>query len=525
MTLINTTDPALRTGSAGEETASQIVVDVPDESFDLVIMNPPFTRNTNHEGAHRGVPNPAFAAFNATHDDQSEMGNRLNRMGRNSAYHGNAGVASAFAALGHVKLRPRGILALVMPLTATTGGSWRKFRRTLAENYTDVNVLSIAANNRDIAFSSDTSMAECLIVARKLEGNETSSDRAIFTSFKRRPQGFAHAAVAVPTINGNVESVRAIEDGPYGGSRLTVGNELMGEMLSASCRPDGASWSAVRLSDASVAQTAYALSDSRLWLPGFSETALLKTVPLGDVARMGTYHLDIRGRAPRGPFDKVSASPTATYPSLWNHDAKKEKRIVCQPDSQLVVRQGMEHKAALVWGTASRSHLNSDYTLGSQPLAIAFTEDATIGGRAWPNVIFDDERYDYTFAVWGNSTLGLLNFWWHSSRQQPGRGIITIRHAESLPILDLRVLRDEQHATAEQIFEEFRDKEFMPAYLADADPNRAILDRRLICDLLGFDLEVCEAVRRLAAKWCAEPSVHGGKRRPKGAKLVIHLGK
>ena len=44
MTLINTTDPALRTGSAGEETASRIVVDVPDESFDVVIMNPPFTR-------------------------------------------------------------------------------------------------------------------------------------------------------------------------------------------------------------------------------------------------------------------------------------------------------------------------------------------------------------------------------------------------------------------------------------------------------------------------------------------------
>ena len=30
-------------------------------------------------------------------------------------------------------------------------------------------------------------------------------------------------------------------------------------------------------------------------------------------------------------------------------------------------------------------------------------------------------------------------------------------------------------------------------------------------------------VHRLAAKWCAEPSVHGGKARPKGAKLVIHL--
>ena len=64
----------------------------------------------------------------------------------------------------------------------------------------------------------------------------------------------------------------------------------------------------------------------------------------------------------------------------------------------------------------------------------------------------------------------------------------------------------------------------MPAYLADADPNRAALDQLVICDLLGFDLDVYVGVRRLAAKWCAEPSVHGGKPRPKDAKLVIHSG-
>ena len=60
----------------------------------------------------------------------------------------------------------------------------------------------------------------------------------------------------------------------------------------------------------------------------------------------------------------------------------------------------------------------------------------------------------------------------------------------------------------------------MPAYLADADPNRALLDRRVICDLLGFDEATYRAVRRLAQKWCAEPSVHGGKARPASATYV-----
>ena len=128
---------------------------------------------------------------------------------------------------------------------------------------------------------------------------------------------------------------------------------------------------------------------------------------------------------------------------------------------------------------------------------------------------------DYTLAVWGNSTLGLLPYWWHSSRQQSSKASMTIRQAGFLPVLDFRALSDDQLATAEDIFNDFRDRELKPAYLADADPNRAHLDRRIVCDLLGFDENIYEGVRGLAAKWCAEPSVHGGKARPKNAKLVM----
>ena len=123
--------------------------------------------------------------------------------------------------------------------------------------------------------------------------------------------------------------------------------------------------------------------------------------------------------------------------------------------------------------------------------------------------------------MWGNSTIGLLAYWWHSSRQQSSKASITIRSAETLPVLDFRALSDDQLATAEAIFDEFRDKELKPAYLADADANRALLDRRVVCDLLGFDEATYVGVRRLAAKWCAEPSVHGGKARPRGAGLVV----
>ena len=105
MTLFNTSDPALRTGSAGEETAAQVNVEVPDEGFDLVIMNPPFTRNVTREGETAGAVAAAFAAFQASEADQRAMADRMGKL-KDSCYHGNAGIASAFAALANRKLNP-----------------------------------------------------------------------------------------------------------------------------------------------------------------------------------------------------------------------------------------------------------------------------------------------------------------------------------------------------------------------------------------------------------------------------------
>ena len=520
LTLFYTSDPAVRTGSTGEETAVQIRAEIQDEGYDLVIMNPPFTSNTTKEASHIGTFAPAFAAFESADKDQRDMAKHLSKLKTGTCYHGHAGMASAFAALAHRKLKPGGILALVLPLTASAASSWRSFRQMLDDGYTQLTVLSIAAaDNDDLSFSSDTGMAECLIIARKRGPSEFSERRTLFSSLARRPHGFAHASVLASIFTGS-NHVRQIEDGPYGGTSLIIGDDLAGEMITAPQQTSGEIWGAVRISDYSVAQTAHALSQSRLWPPAFKSPLTLKTTPLENLGTLGLYDLDITGQPPQGPFTRAQYSATATYPSLWNHAAKNETRMVCTPDSQLRVRPGMESKAANAWNTASRAHISREFRFNSQPLSVSITETPTIGGRAWPNVRFSQAGFDLAFAVWGNSTLGLITYWWHSNRQVSGRGAMSIRSADSLPVLDFRALTDEQLLTAGAIFNEFRDKELKPAYLADADPNRALLDRRIVCDLLGFEENTYASVRRLAAKWCAEPSVHGGKARPNGAKLI-----
>ncbi len=291
-------------------------------------------------------------------------------------------------------------------------------------------------------------------------------------------------------------------------------------MLTAPIHADGGNWEVPRIVDYSVAQAAYALTNSSLWLPGLLDPIEIPMVPLNQIASRGLPHRDLTDPPPRGPFIKDRPSPTATYPSLWSHDAKKETKIVCEPDSQLHARQGMEKQAKRKAATASRCHHNEDFRYNSQPLSVAFTERIAIGGSAWKSIRFENNRFDFAFALWGNSALGLLMHWWRSSRQQPGRGRITIRALESLPTLDLRALSDDQLSRAEHIFNDFREVEFQPAYIADLDSSRAALDRAVVCELLGFEAAVYEAVRGLSAKWAAEPSVRGSKRRPDGSLAV-----
>ena len=142
--------------------------DIPDRHYDLVIMNPPFTRPTNHAGGRKGISNPAFAGLGTSQSVQRQMGRQLSSRAKGTVYHGNAGLASAFVALADKKLADGGMLAMVLPLMATTGSSWEAARQLLRKNYADITVVTIAgAKSEDKSFSADTGLGECLLIANK----------------------------------------------------------------------------------------------------------------------------------------------------------------------------------------------------------------------------------------------------------------------------------------------------------------------------------------------------------------------
>ena len=198
---------------------------------------------------------------------------------------------------------------------------------------------------------------------------------------------------------------------------------------------------------------------------------------------------------------------------LWGHDAKRERSLVVPPDSEGEVRPGCDDRAVSVWNrVASRLHFNLDFRINSQSLTACLTPAKAIGGRAWPNFIPEQDEWTLPLVLWANTTLGLLSFWWVGTRQQQGRACLTITQLPRLTVLDPRSLSKEQLAQAEDIFERFKEKEFLPANEAYQDDARQALDRAVLVELLRLPEETLEPLAILRDQWCAEPSVHGGKK-------------
>ena len=481
------------------------VIRLPHGSADLVIMNPPFTRPLGHEGVVEGVPVSSFAGFNTGADEQRAMSTVLAKIRADldhPAGHGYAGLASNFIDLADQKVKPGGVLALVLPLTIVAGESWSAARRLLARHYRDLDVLTIAAvGQSETSFSADTGMGEALIVgvkrAKPASAGEADAD-ALYINFRSRPRSIAEASQIA-------HAIRRLPDNRSG--LIFVGDREAGCFVRATLASGGCA----SLKEPSLADSALALERGSLALARVREALDLPITALGNLGVKGLHDMQINGKA-HGPFDVIARRETAAYPMLWAHHAKRQHRLVVEPDREGRVRPSAHTGAIDVWETATRLHFNRDFRLNSQSLAACLTPGLSIGGRAWPNFrVEGDARREEALALWANTTPGLIAFWWVGGRQQQGRVILTISNLPALPTLDVRTLTEPQLRLASRLFTEFADRDLLPANEAYRDETRHDLDRAVLCELLGLPESILEPLALLRRQWCEEPTVHGGK--------------
>lgn len=497
---------AAQVGGTGPA-AEMYLVDVPHESIDLVIMNPPFTRPTNHEST--SVPIPSFAGFRTSEDEQRSMAKRLKSLRTHldfSVGNGYAGLASDFIDLAHAKLKPGGVLALVLPLTALQGASWEKARSLLRTSYCDIQVVTLAATgSRERAFSADTGMAELLLVATKRTSGYIESEEAGFVNLVERPRTVLEALEIARLVSGH----RAQDSDELA---LSIGEDRIGNFLRAPISSGGCA----SLRNTSPAVAMLSLQQGSLQLPRMRKSLQLSVTTLGSLGDVGPVHRLIGSRSSQsfgrpGPLLIRPREGIPTYPIFWRHDAERERTMELEPESMGEPRSGRSEEAVDLWETAARLHFNLDFRLNSQCLAACLSVEPALGGRAWPSFLVKERRWEKAIALWANSTLGLVSFWWTGSRQQQGRAVLTVSSLPKLLMLDISGLDGEQLARIDELWHAYSCAPLLPANEAYQDDTRQALDRDLLLGVLGFSESVLEPVSVLRSQWCAEPTVHGGK--------------
>ena len=501
----------------GEEGILEKPVDLPHESFDLVIMNPPFTRPTGHEADKIGTPVPSFAGFGTTDEDQRRMSKKLSGIKRDfMAGNGLAGLASNFIDLADAKVKRRGVVALVLPSTFASGEAWSAARNLFEQNYEDIMVVSLGTTEKgELAFSADTGMAEVLVVAtRKLE-DSTEKSHITFVNLLKRPSSLLEAFNIAKVIrnrsktgNGDCQELY-LDDS----NRNLVGHcvRTRSGFYDKLGLPG-----VIRVRDSDISRFALRLSQGFMRLYRQNEDLNLPIVKLEELGQRGPTHHNINGPS-AGLFnvDDIVPEITPSHPVLWAHDAGsgRESRIVVEPDKQAKPRAGKESKANYFWSQhSSRLCFNRDFRLNSQSLSACRTSTPVLGGVAWPSFKCHDSQHEIPIVLWMNTTLGLISHWFTGTRQQPGRSRLSVLLLPSLATIDARKLSKAQLELCQKIFDEFSKTELLPANEAWKDEGRQALDRAVLVDLLNQPPDVLESLDLLRTKWCSEPSVHGGKK-------------
>ena len=477
----------------------------PYRKFDVVIQNPPFTKPGADPAGIDSAKSP-FQGSDRPQEYTKIMQTILTKKVTDVA-DGQAGLSSYFVELAHRMLKSKGTMGFILPATVLASPTSQKLRDMWATEYRDVIVITIAeAKGFDCAFSADTDMAECIIVATKGKGDNTG--RGKFICLNQRPKSLLEGFEITNRIIRSNGTYR-LEDTPSGGDAIKVGEEILGSMLDCPL-PSGEGWVAMRVKSMAVLQSARRLKNGRLELPLQALQETVTEIPIcqvGDIATLGLAEV-------RGVFRKVEGfQPNEDgYACLWNAKSEVQRSMLVLPDSRVIPVPNAEAKVQNRVDRNSRTHYNMVPRFTACSIIVLFTEQPAIGPTLITNVAFENPRHEIPWTLWCNSTLGLFCHWLHSGKQTAGRGKLRLTTLRTLPTLDVRELSDEALANAEAIFERLKYKRMLPVNECAHDPVRDELDRCLLTEVLGITNDnVLESMQTLREMLCAEPSIHGGK--------------
>ena len=434
------------------------------EPADLVIMNPPFTRDSlRHDQFRR--------------DDERKIKDREKTLFANKPVHlsNNGG---PFLYLGEFLAKPdTGAMAVVLPLVGATNYATMGMRQHLAQRF-HVETIVTSHDPQRIYFSENTDIGEMLVICRRRPTGKGA----------KPPTQVVNLAINPATPAEAISVAWAIENGTVSSQGYGTVQEWPADRIAAG------DWGAVQFLSPYLCEQFVELRDGGLFRP----------VALGNVADIGPA-----GQRIRDAFTRSAMPDAQGRVALWQHDTSVTQSMAAQPDTHIIAKPPKAHLAERYWNQRGRLLLPTH--LFFQTVRATCVRLNTPGlGSLWVPCRIDKPSeeaasWEKALCVYLNSSVGLLSIMGDRTNKKPTYPNLSLDDMRKLVVPDFAAIGSDAAARLAAAYDAHANDVLLPLPQLDADPTRRALDNAVV-STLGLDEEMVATIRRSLAM---EPSVTG----------------
>ena len=444
--------------------------------MDLVIMNPPFTRDSLRHDQFSRKDEQAIKQREKVvlGDDVSvpwyeRLGSPAGPTRAAARLHSSGG---PFTLLAHRLLkRDSGTLALVLPSVVPTAPGNLALRRYLAQRF-HVDIIISSHDPNRIFFSENTSIGETLLVCRRWKSDSV-----------KPPTGVVNLARNPATPVEALDTAGRIEKANGKGARdFTVQQVDSG-------RIERGDWSAVNFLSPFLVEAYRTLSET--------DPGTIPTVKLSTLADIGPA-----GQRIRDAYTHSDMPTPLGRRALWHHKTDVTQSMRAKTDVYIEPKPPRRHLADKYWEQRSDLMLPHRLRLNVARVAAVMLPERAVGS-IWTPCRPHDAEIAKALCLYLNSTPGLLSLLGGRDNRVPSYPSFSLDTLRSLPVPNFTALGRAERDLLSSWFGWLQDEVLLPFPHMHEDPVREQIDDA-VCKALALDQEWVATIRRELAR---EPSV------------------
>ena len=446
--------------------------------MDLVIMNPPFTRDSlRHDQFSRDDELALKEREKTILGDDPDVP-WYHRIGSTDLKRSAARLHSSggpFALLADELLKNgTGTLALVLPSVVPTAPGNLALRQYLARRF-HIDTIVSSHDPARIFFSENTSIGEILLICRRWNGNGPKPPTRV-VNLARNP------ATPLESLDTAARIERASKSNGKDSSDFTV-------QQVDSRRIERGGWFAVNFLSPYLVEAYRTLSES--------DPGSVPMVSFSQLAEIGP-----EGRRIRDAYTPSVMPTPSGRRALWYHKTDVTTSMRVNTDVYIEPKEPRRHLADRYWKQRSRMLLPHRLRLNlARVVAVMLPERAV--GSIWTPCRLNDPDLSKAVCLYLNSTPGLLSLLGARDNRVPSYPSFSLDTLRSLPVPNFAALAAAERDLLTNWFDWLQNDTLQPLPQMHDDPVRRQIDDAVI-KALSLDPDWVATMRRELAR---EPSV------------------